>query len=204
MGLFLLTFGIIYVAWADHEEHKKLRWYEKIFTWEDDNGHDNDHNRKRERKRDEKKGRNNSRHYGERYLTPVNNPIYIQECGDCHFAYQPELLPSGSWEKIITGFDDHFGEEIEMDTDSKKLISDYLQSNAAEKSPAKRAAKIMKCLGKRTPLRISQIPYILQKHNEIKPEVYKRESVGSLSNCPACHKTAEEGIYDDDHAVIPP
>ena len=31
----------------------------------------------------------------------------------------------------------------------------------------------------------------------------KRESIGSLSNCLACHITAEEGIYEDDNVKIP-
>ena len=205
-SLFLLTIGAFYAVWADQEEHKEWTWYEKIFDWDDDDDddHDNDHNRGKKRRRYQKRDRNDSKHNGKHYLTPVNNPTYIEECGDCHFAYQPELLPSDSWEKIIAGLGDHFGEEIELDPDSKKLISDYLKSNGAEKSSAKRAVKIMRSLGNRTPLRITQIPYIQRKHDEIQPEVFKRESVGSLSNCLACHNTAEKGIYDDDYAVIPP
>ena len=35
-------------------------------------------------------------HHRAKYLTPVSNPMYIEECGACHFAYQPEPLPSGS------------------------------------------------------------------------------------------------------------
>ena len=37
------------------------------------------------------------------YLSAVNNPTYKEQCGGCHFAYQPGLLPSGSWEKILAG-----------------------------------------------------------------------------------------------------
>ena len=29
------------------------------------------------------------------------------------------------------------------------------------------------------------------------------ESIGSISNCVACHTTAEEGIYDDEDVKIP-
>ncbi|MBU0973733.1 MAG: diheme cytochrome c, partial [Proteobacteria bacterium] len=38
---------------------------------------------------------------------------------------------------------------------------------------------------------------------EISPDVLNRESIGSLSNCIACHTTAEDGIYDDDNVKIP-
>ena len=201
----LVINGAFCIAWADHEEHKEWRWYEKIFDWDDDDndGNDEDHNKGKKRRRYQKRDRNDFKHYGKRYLTPVNNPTYIEECGDCHFTYQPELLPSGSWEKIIAGLDDHFGEELEIDTESKNVILGYLITNSAEKSSAKRAVKIMKSLGNRTPVRITEIPYILEKHNEVDPDVFKKESIGSLSNCLACHTTAEKGVYEDDYVVIP-
>ncbi|MDZ7696298.1 MAG: hypothetical protein U5R49_04980 [Deltaproteobacteria bacterium] len=31
----------------------------------------------------------------------------------------------------------------------------------------------------------------------------ERESIGSFSNCAACHTTAEKGTYDDDGIQIP-
>jgi hypothetical protein len=198
--LFLLTTGAFCAVWAGHEEHKEWKWYEKIFDWDDDD----DHNRGKKRRRYQKRNRDDFKHYGKRYLTPVNNPTYIEECGDCHFTYQAELLPSGSWVKIIAGLDDHFGEELEIDTELKNVILGYLITNSAEKSSAKRAVKIMRCLGSRTPMRITEIPYILKKHDEVDPDVFKKESIGSLSNCQTCHTTAEKGIYEDDHVVIPP
>ena len=187
-ALFLVTNGAFYAALADHDEHKEKRWYQKIFDWDDDDHHDNG-----------KKGRKSSKHY----LTPINNLTYKEECGACHFPYQPELLPSGSWEKVLAGIEDHFGEVLELDPDSKKIIAEYLKASAAEYSSAKRAVKIMRSLGNRTPLRITEIPYIQEKHHEVSPYVLKRESIGSLSDCSACHTTAAEGIYEDDYVSIP-
>ena len=63
--------------------------------------------------------------------------------------------------------------------------------------------KIMRSLGNQVPMRISDIPYIREKHHELDPAIFKRESVGSLANCAACHITAEKGIYDDDDVKIP-
>jgi hypothetical protein len=200
VALISMTNGAFYAARADHDEHKKKRWYQKIFDWDDED----DGERGKKRRQYQKRYRNDSEHYGKRYLIPVNNPSYIEECGACHFTYQPELLPSGSWDKILDGLEDHFGEVIELDPDSKKVISEYLKTNAAERSSVKRAIKIMKSLGNETPLRVTQIPYIQQKHHEVSPEVLERDSIGSLSNCSACHPTAEKGIYEDDYVVIPP
>ncbi|NQT55388.1 MAG: hypothetical protein HQ551_04095 [Desulfobacteraceae bacterium] len=73
----------------------------------------------------------------------------------------------------------------------------------AEHSSAKRAVKIMRSLGNRRPLRITDTFYICEKHHEVPNSVLKRDSIGSLSNCSACHTKAEMGIYDDDYVVIP-
>jgi len=166
--------------------------------------HDDDHDRERKRSQHQKRYRENSKDYKKRYLTPVNNPTYIEECGGCHFTYQPELLPSRSWDKILAGLEDHYGEVIVLDSKSKREIAEYLKTNAAEYSSAKRAVKIMRSLGNRTPLRITQIPYIQEKHHEVSQKVLERDSIGSLSNCSACHTTAKKGIYEDDYVVIPP
>lgn len=196
VALLLVLNGGLSSAFADHDENKEERWYQKIFDRDDDD----DENHKR-RKRNRERHRDN-KHDGS-YLKPVNNPTYKEECGGCHFAYQPELLPSASWMKILSNLDDHFGESIELDEDSKRVISDYLKSNSAEYSSAKRAVKIMRSLGNQVPLRITDVPYIREKHHEISPNVLNRESIGSLSNCVACHTTAEKGIYEDDHVKIP-
>jgi hypothetical protein len=200
ISFLLMTIGVLYTAMADHNEHKERRSYQKTSESHDDD--DDDHDKER-RKRYQKRYRNDSKHHEGGYLTPVSNQTFKQECGACHFAYQPELLPSGSWEKILAGLDDHFGQFIELDPESKKVIAQYLKSNAAEYSFAKRAVKIMRSLGGQTPLRITQIPYVIEKHHEIVPEIFKRESIGSLANCSACHTTAEKGIYEDDNVVIP-
>ena len=99
-----------------------------------------DHNDHKETKKYQKRDRNHSDHDAKRYLAPVDNPIYIEECGSCHIPYQPELLPSGSWEKITAVLDDHFGEELEINPESeteldkknlieaKNVLVDFLKS----------------------------------------------------------------------------
>ncbi len=54
-----------------------------------------------------------------------------------------------------------------------------------------------------TPLRIAKIPCVMEEHDEVNPDGFKRESIGLLSNCPACHTTTEKGICDDDYVSIP-
>lgn len=136
-------------------------------------------------------------------LSPVSNPVYKEQCGACHFAYQPELLPSGSWRRILGKLDDHFGEVLPLAPEMVDEITAYLQANAAEQSGSKRAGKIVASLQGATPLRITEVPYILHKHRGISKDVLRRPSIGSLSNCIACHRTAANGFYDDDSVSIP-
>jgi hypothetical protein len=165
-------------------------------TFADSDGYDHrNRNRYREKHGDDFRGRGR--------LKAVLNPTYKENCGGCHFAYQPELLPSVSWDRILNRPDDHFGESFELDEESTKVIAAYLQTNAAEHSYTKRAVKIMRSLGGQVPARISEIPYIKEKHHEIPEAIIKRKSIGSLSNCTACHTRAQDGIYHDDFVVIP-
>ena len=166
---------------------------------------DEDHYRKRHRYRGgaQKVDNDNDDHDRDDELKPVINQAYKETCGECHFAYQPGLLPSASWLKILNQLDNHFGEEIEADPDTIKTISDYLKTNGAENSSSRRSKKIMRSLGNHSPMRITDIPYIRREHHELDPALFKRESIGSLANCTACHITAEKGIYDDDDVKIP-
>jgi hypothetical protein len=161
---------------------------------------DDDHYRKRNRYR---RGSNKVDDDGDDYLKPVTNQIYRETCGECHFAYQPELLPSASWLKILNQLDDHFGEEIEVHPDTIKTISEYLKTNGAENSLSNLSKKIIRNLGKQVPMRITDIPYIRREHHEVDPALFKRKSIGSFANCAACHINAEKGIYDDDDVEIP-
>jgi hypothetical protein len=138
-----------------------------------------------------------------KYLSPVDNETYKQVCGACHFVYQPGLLPSGSWQLILDKLPSHFGNELSITPESRSAIGAYLRANAAEHSSAKRARKILRSLHGQTPIRISETPYIREKHHEIDQAVFQRPAIGSRSNCPACHSTADRGIYDDDYVRIP-
>jgi hypothetical protein len=138
-----------------------------------------------------------------KYLPVVTNETYKNACGSCHFAYQPSLLPSRSWEKIIDDENAHPGGVLSLDEKEKTEIKKYLTQNSAEKIQAKRSNKIMNSVGNSTPVMISEIPYIKHKHHKISQEVFARKAIGSRGNCIACHKNAGSGFYEDDDVVIP-
>jgi len=142
-------------------------------------------------------------HNESKTLPKVSSEVYKNSCGGCHFAYQPGLLPARSWRKIINDPDGHAGGGLSLDKRTKAEIEKYLTQNSAEKTQSKRSRKIVASIGSDVPTRISQVPYIREKHHKIEQEVFSRKSVGWRGNCIACHTTAESGDYDDDKVKIP-
>ncbi len=138
-------------------------------------------------------------------VAPVNNPQYLEECGGCHFPYQPGLLPARSWHKMMDSLDNHFGENAELPAEDAQLIKDYLLKNSADKSGYKRSVKIMKSLrSDDVPLRISNTPYFIKKHDELTTNmVLNNPKVGSFSNCNACHTQAAKGSFSEREILIP-
>lgn len=136
-------------------------------------------------------------------LPKVTNEFYKTNCGTCHFAYQPGLLPAKSWQKIIDVPGAHPGGDLSLEKKTKAEIRKYLTQNSAESTRSKRSRKILASIGSDVPTRISEIPYIRHKHHEIKDNIFARKSIGSRGNCIACHRTAENGDFDDDNVTIP-
>ena len=157
----------------------------------------------KEKHRNRESRHNDNNHNGDEYLKPVSNSTYADQCGTCHFAYQPELLPAESWRLILDGTEDHFGDTVDLDQDARREIERYLTSNAANTSSAELSRKIMRSLAGRIPLRITNIPYIRKEHHELPPQVIKQPSVGAWGNCIVCHRNAENGDYDDDRVSVP-
>ena len=49
----------------------------------------------------------------------VDDPTYQEVCGACHFPLQPALLPSRSWQLILAGTQDHFGQSVGLEAEHR-------------------------------------------------------------------------------------
>lgn len=137
-------------------------------------------------------------------LGPATNAVYLKECGACHFAFQPQLLPKRSWEKIMASLDAHFGDNAVLDEATRSAILDYLVKNSADTSSSRLSAKILATIGAtEAPLRITDTGYFKRKHREVRAGVFKRKGVGTPANCTACHTTADKGDFDEHKVKIP-
>lgn len=128
---------------------------------------------------------------------PVVTPPagYVEECGACHTAYVPGLLPAPSWQRLMSSLDRHFGVDAALDAATTRRLSDWLQAHAAT-SPRWRQPPPED--------RITRSAAFVRKHREIPPAVWSHPQVGRPSQCAACHPGASRGDFDDDRLRLPP
>lgn len=117
-------------------------------------------------------------------VPPVTDAMTEKECGECHMAFQPALLPARSWARIIDGLQDHFGDDARLPSDTATHIRDYLTAHAGRP-------------GDSGIIRITEQSWFIREHR-LSPRILQRPEVKTKSNCPACHTRADQGIYDDD------
>ncbi|MBE0615063.1 MAG: diheme cytochrome c [Burkholderiales bacterium] len=124
----------------------------------------------------------------------ATNEKWKAECGSCHIAYQPNLLPASAWRRIMAGLDKHFGTDASLDAASSAEIGAFLERNAGS---GKRAASVP------ASLRITDTRWFVRKHDEVPRAAWKNPQVKTAANCSACHSGAERGDFDEDAVRIP-
>jgi nitrate/TMAO reductase-like tetraheme cytochrome c subunit len=123
-------------------------------------------------------------------------PKYQQECAACHIAYPPGMLPAASWARMMGSLNKHYGTDASLDEASVREISGWLKANAGTYKRVSEAPPQD---------RITQSAWFLREHNnrEVSPDVWKRATVGSASNCAACHTKAAQGSFSERDIKIP-
>jgi hypothetical protein len=139
----------------------------------------------------------------EKAVPAADDPTYQEVCGACHFPLQPGLLPARSWQRLLAGTEDHFGASLGLDDAQLGELEAYLTAHAAERTTSELAQDIVESVGSSIPVRVTDIPEIRSEHRRVDPAVFERPSVAGRANCPACHRAAASGVYDDDTVTIP-
>lgn len=140
-----------------------------------------------------------------RDLEPATNPTYAAECGACHLAYPPGLLPGDAWGRVMDSLSDHYGDDASLDPTTQARIRGYLNANGADSSTRvrSRAFAAVPILTDQPP-RITQTRYFQHKHDEIPPRLVRdNPDVMSFSRCETCHQGAQRGRFNEDDVRIP-
>lgn len=132
----------------------------------------------------------------------IANATWVKECGDCHMAFPPTLLPAASWTQIMAHLDDHFGEDASLPTDKAQEIAAFLTANAAETSDSF-AANRFRCVNAEHPLEITATPFWVRRHDDIAEAVFKAKPIKAKQNCAACHGDAKAGVFAPQEISIP-
>ncbi|MFP5381252.1 MAG: diheme cytochrome c [Gammaproteobacteria bacterium] len=135
---------------------------------------------------------------GDDYFPPVIDPVVKEECGSCHIAFAPSMLPARSWKRMMSNLKDHFGDDASLDADTAARISAYLAANAADTGGKRYSSKLLRGVTTNSvPLRITELPKWTREHREVPAWEWKHKDVRTKANCVACHADAERGFYED-------
>lgn len=142
-------------------------------------------------------------------VVPVANATYSEECGSCHLAYQPGLLPAQAWAQIMdpAALGDHYGDDASLAETRRTGILVWLTAHSADQASEVRsrafAVGFNPDAGTGLP-RITETRYFKRKHDRVPASlVTGNPDVGSFSQCNACHRGAVKGIYNDSQIDIP-
>ncbi|GAB4115391.1 MAG: hypothetical protein Fur0014_17710 [Rubrivivax sp.] len=124
-------------------------------------------------------------------------PAYKAECGACHVAYPPALLPADSWKRLMVGLDRHFGTDASLDAATARTIAAWLEANAGTYRKVRRE-------GAAPPEdRITRAAWFRREHDEVPAATWKRADVKSPANCAACHTQADQGDFSERQIRVP-
>ena len=132
--------------------------------------------------------------WADSYKGPPPPATYTQECGSCHLAFPPNLLPKASWQRVMHGLDKHYGSDASLDVATQKQIDAWLQTHGGQGKRAREEPPFD---------RITRSAWFERKHREVSAATFKRPAIKSPANCTACHRDAAQGDFEEDRVRIP-
>lgn len=129
-------------------------------------------------------------------------PAYQDECGSCHHAFHPSLLPAASWKTVMDNLGDHFGDDATLNPELTATLAAHLIAHAAETSDSK-AANRLREVDAEHPLRITAAPFWRATHRALPDAAFAAKAVGGKTNCAACHGDAAGGRFADQAIRVP-
>ncbi|MGQ4648950.1 diheme cytochrome C [Lyngbya aestuarii] len=110
----------------------------------------------------------------------LGKELYLENCGTCHAALPPEVMPSDTWRQLLLNLNEHYGSRVEpIIAPSVLLIWNYVRD-------------FSRPLGEEesTPYHLTQSRYFQALH----PQVEFAETVRPAS-CVSCHPGAAQYDY---------
>lgn len=135
---------------------------------------------------------------GGHYYPPAADPVVKEECGSCHLAFAPAMLPARSWQRMMGELQNHFGDDASVDAATAQRIGRYLTENAADAAGRRYGGKLLRGVAAGSaPQRITELPKWVSEHRQVPDWEWRHKDVRSKANCLACHADADRGYYDE-------
>jgi hypothetical protein len=107
-----------------------------------------------------------------------DNAAWRAECGACHMAFPPAMLPAADWAVIMRSLDRHFGANASLDEPVRLEIAAFLERNGE--------SGLLFGGGDEAP-RITATAAFERKHQGA-IRLWRKGKVKTLVDCPACHQ----------------
>jgi hypothetical protein len=134
---------------------------------------------------------------GGHFYPPVTDKVVAEECGGCHMAYPPSMLPARSWQRMMSGLDQHFGDNASLDPTLAAQVGRYLADNAADAAGSPYGGKLTRKVATgATPQRITELPSWVNAHRKVPEWEWVHADVRTKANCAACHDAALRGYFN--------
>lgn len=115
---------------------------------------------------------------------------WLAECGRCHMAYPPGLLPAKAWELHMDTLSHHYGSDASLAPAEEQAIRDFLLLVSSNNR-----RPLEGTIGADEQPRITATRWFKRKHHAVSAEQFARRSVGGAGNCAACHRKVERGSF---------
>ncbi|MEO5751343.1 MAG: cytochrome b/b6 domain-containing protein [Usitatibacter sp.] len=117
---------------------------------------------------------------------------WSKECGSCHLAYPPGLLPTRSWVRMLEEQDKHFAEDLGLSAAAVAKLTQAANTPAAAWGPWAISASAPTS---QAPQRITELDRWRAIHHRVPDERFKAKGVAGKHDCSACHRDAASGIF---------
>ena len=124
----------------------------------------------------------------------ASDPAWERECGSCHLAYSPSLLPARSWTAMFAAQHEHFGEDLALDDEVVATLSKFATRDSAEQHLTAVAWQIdSRTPAATAPLRITETPYWKHRHEDLSQVDWQKTK---KIDCGGCHLDAAAGTFE--------
>ena len=118
---------------------------------------------------------------------------WSKECGSCHLAYAPAMLPIASWQRTVDEQEKHFGEDLGLTEAMSARLLAHAKSAAAPSWGAWKLASSVPA--GEAPLEVSATPFWKSAHASLPESAFRPPVSAGKHECEACHRDAGSGKF---------